>query len=337
MTIYSCEKCVFSTNNLSNYKTHEKSLKHNSQTTPNFFCKKCEKSFKTSTGRWLHNKNCVFIQPVQFADLRTKNDAYKLINRIAEQHNKYVIETERKMNASLQKKTHVNIQYLNKYYRDNEDIDVFVKFVNFGKMHFQTTFVVGYIPTKRNLLCEIYGTFDKFKKPLYFVKNAEFPKGLIYIKYNGTWIEETPKKHPILKEMIVEFNHREMEYWVKLYRLNCEETHGGELENSCDVLYKKEQPMSPQMKLLYKRAEFLVNENEFKKIIKSYYKINGILVSKFLEKIVITEIPVVDFPPFHVQNADVGSVNDLQRYEHEGGLGVGEFETNIKRATQMVT
>ena len=284
MTIYSCKKCSFSTNNLCNFKFHEKTKKHNIQSATSFHCEKCNKPFKTFSGQWKHTKGCVIIPKIYCEETKNNDEQTLILKQMAEKYNENIVKINKILSkkgvTTTELKKNINLQYLNTYCKDTIDINIFMDAIIFSKVYFKCLFMIGFIPIKLAVLYEIYNSYGETEKPFYFVKNNE-QYGTIYIKYDGIWIEETPKKHPILNRLIIELNCREMDCWIKIFKLNIEETPSSSsfLSNLCDTNKLKE------------KAESIVYSDNFCGLVKSNHKINYVLINKLLEKIKVTKLP----------------------------------------------
>ena len=103
---YNCEKCLFFTNNHTNYNIHISTKKHTNQEIIecNFECNICNKKYKGQSGLWQHKKTCqVVIQ---------KNS--KISNEVINEKQNQTIEALKEQQKEINEKQTQTIEALHK-------------------------------------------------------------------------------------------------------------------------------------------------------------------------------------------------------------------------------
>lgn len=94
---YHCEKCGVTTNNKYDYNKHTMTSKHintingcKMSEACEKYCKKCDKSFKSPSGLWKHNKKCVITKHENDEECQSDSDICKYLQNSKEETKEYI-------------------------------------------------------------------------------------------------------------------------------------------------------------------------------------------------------------------------------------------------------
>ena len=257
--LYSCEKCSFFSNKITNYNLHFKTKKHNNINELNYECKKCNNKYKYNSGLSKHKKNCKVLTPenttitnkeisneviTQFKD-ELKEQTQQHQKEIKEQNQRHQkdIEELKKLIIELTKKEQLapitnndnklNINlFLNEQCKNAINMMDFVKSIVFELKDFENLLDKGYIENKTNIILENLNKLTLYERPLHYEKQEE----IIHIRDENKWKKETEKNKPILENAILYANEKE---YMNFFEVYCKKTNWGEREDKDFEVVKK--------------------------------------------------------------------------------------------------
>ena len=213
--IFLCDKCDYNTSKQKLYDRHLLTLKHKmKQNETNLkqkstdleilSCKYCDKTFKSRTTLWRHNKKCSMNKEPELCDFK---DANSLIIQLLKQNQelqKSLVELSKEKtitnnnNNNSHNKT-FNLQFfLNEQCKDALNIQEFVSSIKLTLKDLENTGKLGYVEGVSNIILKNMKCLDTHKRPIHC---GDLKREVIYIKDNNEWTKETEEK-PILTNAI---------------------------------------------------------------------------------------------------------------------------------------
>ena len=239
--LYSCEKCFFFSNNITNYNQHLETKRHININECKYECKKCKKKYKYNTGLSKHKKICNEVTPenttisneviTQFKDeIKEQNQQHQKEIKEQNQRHQKDIEELKKLIIELTKKEQLapitnndnklNINlFLNEKCNNAINMIDFVKSIVFELKDFENLLDKGYIENKTNIILENLNKLTVYERPLHY----ETQQKVIHIRDEDKWKKETENNKPILKNAIDYVNESEYTQFFEVY---CKKTNG---------------------------------------------------------------------------------------------------------------
>ena len=104
--LYSCEKCSFFSNKITNYNLHFKTKKHNNINELNYECKKCNKKYKYNSGLSKHKKICKQPENIVITNQELSNEVITQfkdeLKEQTQQHQKEIKEQNQQYHKDLE-------------------------------------------------------------------------------------------------------------------------------------------------------------------------------------------------------------------------------------------
>ena len=235
--LYSCEKCSFFSNKITNYNLHFKTKKHNNINELNYECKKCNNKYKYNSGLSKHKKNCKVLTPenTTIANKEISNEVItQLKDELKELKNLIIELTKKEQLAPItnnDNKLNINF-FLNEQCKNAINMIDFVKSIVFELKDFENLLDKGYIENKTNIILENLNKLTLYERPLHYEKQEE----IIHIRDENKWKKETEKNKPILENAILYANEKE---YMNLFEVYCKKTNWGEREDNDFEVVKK--------------------------------------------------------------------------------------------------
>ena len=234
--LYSCEKCKYSSNNITNYNLHLKTKKHNSTQDKDkkFVCNVCNKHFAFNQGLWVHNKKC----KEDIVDLRNENEKLKqtiidllkkqsidpvinnINNTITNNSIKIYLHTIicNNINNTITNnsmKINLNI-FLNDQCKNAVNMIDFVKTIVFDLKDFENIQDTGYIQNKTNVILENLNKLTIFERPIHYINKEDS----IHIRDNDQWKMENSLEKPIFDTAMKELENTEYDDLYKTIKVS---------------------------------------------------------------------------------------------------------------------
>jgi hypothetical protein len=225
--LFVCEKCKFQCPKKSNYILHIRTKKHQRLVSENnsskiYWCDKCAKQYKTSSGLWKHQPNCQGFIPEETPKPKTKetsnpketiqpNDATaEMLNMIYD-----LVKQNQEINEILVKQTEQILEYTNRPViiqqniqnntTNNFSLNVFLQekckgainmsdFVNnlhIGMGDLEMVGKIGYVEGISRIIMNELSSLDVYRRPIHC---TDTKRETIYIKDRDKWTRDTEHK-----------------------------------------------------------------------------------------------------------------------------------------------
>ena len=220
---YNCEKCLFFTNNHTNYNIHISTKKHTNQEIIEckYECNTCNKKYKGQSGLWQHKKTCqVVIQQNSKISNEVINEKIDKQNQTIEELKKLIIELTKKeqpapiTNNNNDNKLNINF-FLNEQCKNAINMIDFVKTIVFELKDFENLLDKGFIENKTNIILENLNKLTLYERPLHYEKQEE----VIHIRDDDKWKKETEKNNPIFENALKELENNEYDDLYKTIKV----------------------------------------------------------------------------------------------------------------------
>ena len=212
---FCCKICDYLTSRKSSYDKHLTTAKHQKLTSVNiksckdiFYCKNCNRDFKSRVGLWKHNKicfipeknqkekNCVENEPTDkqliMMLLKDNND---LKNIMMEVMKNGIVNNSNNINNSNNKT--FNLQFfLNETCKDAMNIMDFVDSVKLQLSDLEKLGEIGYVDGISNIIVKNLKALDVDKRPVHC---TDAKREVLYIKDDDKWEKENENKNKIRK------------------------------------------------------------------------------------------------------------------------------------------
>lgn len=235
---YRCEKCDYITFDISNWKKHIKTKKHNGnilETKKVLYaeiCFGCNRKFKTRSGLWKHEQKCQFITvnniDNSLNDVEKKDDykniIMKLLNENNDLKNSLLKENEELRNQishliprvgdtnNIKQKFNINI-FLNEQCKDAISMDQFIDKIEVSMKNLLTTRDKGLAEGIGNLLIENMNKLSVYERPLHCTDKK---RETLYIKDKDIWEKDEDKSK--IKRAIKQISNKQfktLKNWVQ--------------------------------------------------------------------------------------------------------------------------
>ena len=237
---YQCESCDYKCSNKFDYNRHLATRKHLVSVSGNlleikkthFDCK-CGKEYKSMSGLWKHNNNCIQCKN-DVKNMETESDLSKkdnLIEYLIKENSEFktlIMELIKKDNnishisnnninstVNSNNKT-FNLQFfLNEQCKDALNIGEFVDSIKLQLTDLENTGRMGYVEGVSKILIKNLNELDTFKRPIHC---SDLKREVLYIKDNDKWAKEDDNKHVIKKAIkdVANKNIRQITEWANL-------------------------------------------------------------------------------------------------------------------------
>ena len=237
--IYTCDSCDFKCSKLSNYNAHILTPKHSQNAISNqneekkhqindFRCDNCQKIYKSKSGLWYHNKNCIIEyfpqQQTQSIPQNQQIDPNILLDIIKQNQElqKQMIDFMKNNSQTTNNNCHNNINninntfnlnmFLNEKCKDAINIHDFVNNIKMKLSDLENFGHLGYVEGVSRILIKNLKELDMYSRPIHC---SDLKREVLYIKDNDKWTKETDDK-PVLKNAIKQVankNIKQIQIW----------------------------------------------------------------------------------------------------------------------------
>jgi hypothetical protein len=210
--LYTCTFCSYNTSVKSNYEKHILTPKHqdNIKTEKNendkcIKCKNCNKTYKTRSGLWYHEKTCVF-QEVEkdlpqednfdfknmFMDLMKQNEEFKKImleqnaKMLELANNQSVTNNNNTINNTMNNKFNLQI-FLNETCKDAMNIQEFIDYVKVQHSDFENFGKYGYVESMTRIIMRNLMELEVHRRPIHC---TDVKREVLYVKHNDVWVND---------------------------------------------------------------------------------------------------------------------------------------------------
>ena len=210
--LYTCTFCSYNTSVKSNYEKHILTPKHqdNIKTEKNendkcIKCKNCNKTYKTRSGLWYHEKTCVF-QEVEkdlpqednfdfknmFMDLMKQNEEFKKImleqnaKMLELANNQSVTNNNNTINNTMNNKFNLQI-FLNETCKDAMNIQEFIDYVKVQHSDFENFGKYGYVESMTRIIMRNLMELEVHRRPIHC---TDVKREVLYVKDNDVWVND---------------------------------------------------------------------------------------------------------------------------------------------------
>jgi hypothetical protein len=211
--LYTCTFCSYNTSVKSNYEKHILTPKHqdNIKTEKNendkcIKCKNCNKTYKTRSGLWYHEKTCVF-QEVEkdlpqednfdfknmFMDLMKQNEEFKKIMleqnaKMLELANNQSVTNNNNntINNTMNNKFNLQI-FLNETCKDAMNIQEFIDYVKVQHSDFENFGKYGYVESMTRIIMRNLMELEVHRRPIHC---TDAKREVLYVKDNDVWVND---------------------------------------------------------------------------------------------------------------------------------------------------
>jgi len=210
--LYTCTFCSYNTSVKSNYEKHILTPKHqdNIKTEKNendkcIKCKNCNKTYKTRSGLWYHEKTCVFQEvekePPQednfdfknmFMDLMKQNEEFKKImleqnaKMLELANNQSVTNNNNTINNTMNNKFNLQI-FLNETCKDAMNIQEFIDYVKVQHSDFENFGKYGYVESMTRIIMRNLMELEVHRRPIHC---TDVKREVLYVKDNDVWVND---------------------------------------------------------------------------------------------------------------------------------------------------
>ena len=214
--LYSCEKCKYSSSNITNYNIHLKTKKHNEDKDKTFVCQVCNKFYKSYQCLWNHKQKCKTIS----CDLKSENHKLKVHN---EELHRTIVELLKKQSVepvinNIDNTTNIKINlniFLNDQCKNAVNMLDFIKTIVFDLKDFESIEDTGYTQTKTNVILENLSKLTIFERPIHYIKKEDS----IHIRDNDQWKIENSLEKPIFDTAMKELENTEYDDLYKTIKV----------------------------------------------------------------------------------------------------------------------
>jgi len=254
--IYDCQCCSYSTRNKKDIAKHFDTIKHKTNAVrissnekipepTEFFCKKCNKSYKAKSSLWYHMKKC---SPESESVLTSNNgkpqtsEDYVMITELLKQNqdlHKQILEIskERKQyitNTTNHTKTFNLNVFLNETCKDAVNLMDFVNSLQLKLSDFENTGRLGYIEGISKIIVNGLKQMDVHKRPIHCTDSK---RETMYVKDQDVWEKENADKSRLTKavKMIANKNLLQTQEWIETHP-ECAINNSPENENFVNMM-----------------------------------------------------------------------------------------------------
>ena len=224
--IFNCNCCDFITSKQSDWKRHCLTPKHknrtilnekNAENAKNFFCKKCQKTYKARNSLWYHEQKCNIISNMvlqhseNYEQYKTNdNNTTNKTNEIKEFMN-YLIKENAELkniiidvakngknhtiynNNSHNKSFNLNF-FLNETCKDAMNISDFVKSLQIQLSDLENVGEVGFVNGITNIIVKNLKNLDVTQRPIHCTDSK---REVLYVKDENTWEKDNEENKKI--------------------------------------------------------------------------------------------------------------------------------------------
>jgi hypothetical protein len=228
---YSCEKCLFETNQKQKYDKHMISTRHKNIEDENIMhlqCNICNKKYSSRSGLWNHKKTCKVQTAIENTVITTNNvynkdllleqlikEIENLKNIICNNNNNSNKETTttnitneiteikevKEMKNEFNNNFNINF-FLNEKCKDAMNIKDFIRSLQVDMNDLETIENEGYMNGMSHVIQKKLSAHSIYKRPIHYEINHKKQNKAIHIKYNDMWKKETNQKKPLLLKTI---------------------------------------------------------------------------------------------------------------------------------------
>ena len=210
--LYTCTFCSYNTSVKSNYDKHILTPKHqdNIKIEKNanekcIKCKNCNKTYKTRSGLWYHEKTCTFQEvekePQQednfdfknmFMDLMKQNEEFKKImleqnaKMLELANNQSVTNNNNTINNTMNNKFNLQI-FLNETCKDAMNIQEFIDYVKVQHSDFENFGKYGYVESMTRIIMRNLMELEVHRRPIHC---TDAKREVLYVKDNDVWVND---------------------------------------------------------------------------------------------------------------------------------------------------
>ena len=242
-TILSCETCNYKSSRNSQYVRHLGTVKHlkrinsieinnlNTESSNNFTCDKCSKTYKERSGLWRHKKTCIYVKPVEEKKPLEMEFLTNLVLEVVKNNSDL-----QRQNQELQKKmldvcansgTHnshnnsynktFNMQFfLNEQCKDAMNIMDFVNSMTLEFSDLEDVGKLGYVEGISNIIIRKLNELDVYKRPIHC---SDAKREIMYVKDENIWEKENSTYDKLRKAIkrVTYKNSAMLEPWSKAH------------------------------------------------------------------------------------------------------------------------
>lgn len=217
---FTCEKCVFFSNNRNDYNRHLKTNKHNNESKKNlkytYTCEKCNGIFKSKTSLWRHNKNgCVYTE-IDVKHLKDKIDGLERENELLIENKQLTKQltnnttnntTNHNSNNTTNNTTNHNSNnntfnlnfFLTNTCKDAMNINEFIESIEVSIEDLKYLGKNGYVDGISKLIIDKLQQIDITKRPLHC---SDLKREIIHVKDKNEWTKEVKRGAKIDKVLM---------------------------------------------------------------------------------------------------------------------------------------
>ena len=205
-----CDICNYDTCKKSSYDKHLLTSKHTKLTfvnnvetkscydfdnSNNFFCKNCNKEYKSRVGLWKHKQKCKNEEPIKQTECTTDKD--KLIDYLIQEHSELknlILEIVKKDTVTNNNNTinshnkSFNLQFfLNETCKDAMNIMDFVESIQLQLSDLEKVGELGYVEGISNIIIKNLKGLDVTQRPIHCTDKK---REVLYVKDEDLWQKE---------------------------------------------------------------------------------------------------------------------------------------------------
>ena len=237
---YLCEKCDYTSKQLSDYNRHINTRKHRNRTDLNYLeqkklvhkytCLKCNKTYKARNSLLYHEKTCSNIQSTDTSKdeiisslIKENSDFKNLILEVVKSNNelqKQVLDVCKNIQPSVITNSNNNNKtfnlhfFLNEQCKDAMNISEFINSVTLSVKDLERVGTLGYVEGISSIIIKQLGNLDIHKRPMHC---SDTKRETLYIKDENKW-EKEDQENKKIKNVIksVEYKNLKMiNEWTK--------------------------------------------------------------------------------------------------------------------------
>ena len=221
-TIYSCEKCKYTTVRKFNYEEHLLTSKHQKtivsndipvipvkSSNQNFLCQICNKVYKDNSGLWRHKKKCIAVtnHDSQGQTIEKKDEIINILLKENQDFKNLILEIIKKDTITNNNNNNINNInshnksfnlnfFLNETCKDAMNIMDFVKSLKIELSDLENVGNVGYVNGISSIIVKNLNLLDETKRPVHC---ADTKREVMYVKDDNKWEKDTENKSQMRK------------------------------------------------------------------------------------------------------------------------------------------